>query len=92
MRVFKYPLTRKPNEYGGFEIQVPSEHKVLSAIVQNNDIVIYVASTKDEQPTKTVEIHVVGTGKEMSTFIYDLRFIGTVQQGPFVWHIFAKET
>ncbi len=67
---------------------MPLNATILSAQAQGSDLVLW-ASHAPHQPIGQRRINIVGTGH---AFIPELagEFIGTVQQGLFVWHLFDQ--
>ncbi|EFM10150.1 conserved hypothetical protein [Paenibacillus curdlanolyticus YK9] len=85
--IYKYPVYPSLTTQ---TIEVPSSSKIISAVVQNGDIVVYALVPGEEaSPNWNVikRIVVVGTGWQ---FHADdkTRFISTVQSGSLVWHVF----
>ncbi len=69
------------------QIELPVESKVVLAGVQDGVIYIWV-----EQPTGDVAKHietfyVIGTGRDI-TGHKNMDHVGSVLQGPFIWHIY----
>lgn len=69
----------------GFELPVGA--KLLSVAMQNDAIMLW-AEVKSDARRTTRRVTVVGTGWDMQ-HLGDAIFVGTVIQGPFVWHVFA---
>lgn len=63
--------------------------KVLSAGVQNDEIVVW-AVNDDDAPARDVRVCVMGTGHYFVNAPED-DFVGTVFVGPFVFHVFATD-
>lgn len=61
--------------------------RVLSAGVQQNDIVVW-AVHDETVPAQRVRIHVMGTGHDFVDAPVTA-FVGTVFMGPLVFHVFA---
>jgi hypothetical protein len=84
--IYKYEI--KP---GNFDITVPKDSKVLSTIVQDGRIVVYILIPLDVNETTHVFFTVLGTGWEISWGLSDnLTFLGTVQMVDLVWHVFYE--
>lgn len=83
--VYKYPVYPSRDAQ---EVEMPSSSQIVSAIVQNGTIFIY-AVVPDPLASPLMnskkKVLVVGTGAE---FRREKRFIATVQDGPYVWHVF----
>lgn len=91
--IYKYTPARNPNTYGEFSLQLPYGCNVLSVAIDPQGVLcIYAEVNTEEQQTQEVLLYVLGTGKE---FINSSRkelykFLGTVIQGPFVWHVYYQ--
>lgn len=68
-------------------VQMPRGARVLSVGVQGDDIVLW-AIVEPTNKTESRFFHVIPTGSPM--VIYDTKFIGTVQMGPLVFHVFEE--
>lgn len=78
--IFKYQMSEKDI------LSIPREHQFLKVDMQGGRITFW-CSVKLDSETIDVPISVIGTGRE---FEGDLpRHLGTVFEGPFVWHIFG---
>ena len=87
MRIFKYYL-RVTDEQ---EVLMPKDWHVLSVGVQASELVVWAGVDETAQKVP-VKFYVVGTGNPAEHVAEDgIRFIGTVQMPPFVWHVFVKE-
>ena len=87
MKIYKYVI---PILDGEQEIQLIEGTQILSVQLQANSIserICMWAGVPDSGPVVVRSFQVVGTG-EVVTGRH--RFLGTVQQGPFVWHVFEK--
>ncbi len=62
--------------------------KVLSVDVQHGEIQVW-ALVDPEAPKELRRFRVASTGNAVGEEIESLRFIGTVQMGDLVWHIFV---
>jgi len=85
--IWKYQLEIKDEQ----EILMPKGSLVLSAGLQNNIVCIWVlvdSSTGEHEP---ITIKIFGTGNPLPIMPPTFRFIGTIIQTPFVWHIFAQD-
>lgn len=90
MKVFKYPISRTPNEYGIYHVEMPSDSQILSTAVVGNEVVIYGTTSGHDADMIRRPICLLGTGKEMPETkpAKHWKFLGTVIQGVFVWHVF----
>lgn len=84
MKVFKYPLEVRSNV-----ITVPFGAQILSVGQQNGQLCLW-ALVETEAREVQIEITVVGTGWDIKGRLSDFvgGFLGTVQAGAFVWHVF----
>jgi len=79
-QIWKYKLDAVHNE-----IQIPSDGKVLAVQTQNEIPHIWVLVNSDnEMQTRTFTV--VGTGHSFDDT--NKKYVGTFQDGPFVWHLF----
>lgn len=69
-------------------IDMPYLYKILSAQYQNGHICVW-ALVDEMKPHHNHAFAVYGTGQEINTASTG-EFIGTVQQGSLVWHVFDK--
>ena len=84
MKVFKYPLEVRSNV-----LTVPFGAQILSVGQQNGQLCLW-ALVEPEAREVQIEITVVGTGWDIKGRLSDFvdGFLGTVQVGAFVWHVF----
>ena len=83
MRVLKYKI---PEMVARFTIDMPQNSKILSFQLQDGLPVIWVLG--DDSPGYQKHFTLVGTGIETGNSLSQSRFIGTIQHGFFVWHLF----
>lgn len=71
-------------------IRLPLGSKVLSVAYQGEDLYVWVLQDKIVESTIMIDynFYVIGTGWEISPEDRCDIFVGTVFQGPFVWHVF----
>lgn len=82
MTIWKFELTLAGRQY----TEMPAGAEVLSADMQDGKLCIW--AIVDPSATKERRyFEVYGTGTYMNPDS-NLRFIGTVQEPPFVWHVF----
>lgn len=81
--IYKYPLTLSERQY----IEVPVGAHFMCTQVQRGAICLWAMVNTDQQ-TVHYEIALVGTGTPMPHGLW--QYIGTVQQGDFVWHIYYQ--
>lgn len=84
--IYRYVVKPQPEVQ---KIEFPLGTRLISAIEQRGEIVIYGVVDNPDQPEKeTKKLLVVGTGWtfELNEWLgYDV--IGTVKVGSFVWHV-----
>lgn len=79
--IFKYQLNSAVNH-------LPQGAKILSAQVQNDQICIW-ALVDPDRPLVMRKLKIFGTGQPLPVHgPIEAVFVGTVQQGIYVWHIF----
>lgn len=85
-RIYKYPLEMKDKQV----LMLPPGCRILSVINQGGNMVLY-ALVDIENYKYAVNIYIVGTGNPVPPEIDEAAFVATVQQGQFVWHVFADK-
>lgn len=90
IKIYKYPLFVNESQV----IKLQRRHRVLSVGLQDNQIYLWSAVETDDALVD-LEVYIYGTGHTVTGSpttknIQDLKFIGTVQQGPFVWHVLSE--
>jgi hypothetical protein len=85
--IWKYTLPFAENEYGACSMSMPTDSKIISVQVQNNNICLWAEVNLDKE-FEDRKIVSVGTGKYIPEG--NLHFIGTVQREQFVWHIYEE--
>jgi len=87
-RILKYPLEIIDNQ----TIKIPGFVCVMS-VIEQRDIVVLYSMVNDTEPTKKLDIRIIGTGNPVDIDIGLYDFIGTVNtnDGRLIWHIFAKK-
>jgi hypothetical protein len=81
--IYKYPLTLAAVQ----KIEMPLGAELLAVQIQGKQICIWaVVNPEEEENVQT--FYIVGTGHPMPEG--RVRFLGTVQDDPFVWHVFLK--
>ena len=85
MKIFKYDLgTGHPNFTA--EVSMPKDSTVRSVGMQGGKIIVW-ASVSDCVPTVRHSFRILGTGIP-HILPSSAKFVGTVFDGPFVWHVF----
>lgn len=71
-------------------LALPYGSSFVSVVNQNGTLALYVVVDQDETKQAAFEIWGYGTGWDFPDNPDLLSFIGTVQQGAYVWHFFVK--
>lgn len=83
MAIWKYPLER----FGETALRMPTDSVALAVQMQDDEVCLW-ALVHPQNETTEVFVWGVGTGHD---FISSTdRYIGTVQEPPYVWHYFAS--
>lgn len=83
--VYKYPLELTDSQI----LHLPSSAKPLSVQLQGNQLCLWADVPAGQFVVeKEVVITIVGTGHPIPPGA--VNYLGTVQQGPFVWHVYAS--
>lgn len=83
--IYKYPLQTGPNE-----LEMPYI-KILSVINQGRTPTLYALVDGKEQ-NKKVKVYVFGTGWDVEdSIVENSKYLNTITDGMFVWHIFIQE-
>lgn len=83
VRIFKYPLKLVDMQL----VYMPLGAKILSVDVQNEIICLWaMVDVKGANQSRVFAIY--GTGQPITDDVNKLTFIGTVQMGVYVWHVF----
>ncbi len=86
-RIFKYVLDLEDEQ----TISVAEGAESLSVQLQNGKICVWAAHRDyTKELTEPRKFYIVGTGNPFEVRKAK-RFIGTVQQGDFVWHVFEDK-
>lgn len=83
--IWKFPISHHP-----LPTLIPEGGEILSAQDQSRTICVW-ALVDPEAALKPRDIRIFGTGSLLNV-PERAKFIGTVQQGPFVWHVFEVPT
>jgi hypothetical protein len=87
-KIFKYPVEITDAQV----LVLPLGARVLSAMEQNNGIVIYALVEPTVEFKKNVEIRIAGTGHDVAFDLQKFKFLSTVStHGRFMWHVFYAE-
>lgn len=71
-------------------ISMPSDSRPLSVQIQGENICVWMLTDTDA-PEHQREFRIVGTGREVPASAFLPDYIGTVQSGGFVWHVFTTQ-
>lgn len=70
-------------------INLPGHSKPLSVQVQNGELCLW-ALVEETMPLRwSWRVRIVGTGHPFPDYL-TCQFLGTVQMGPLVWHVFVE--
>lgn len=83
--IWKYPLDVTDQQTVG----MPAAAQVLSVADQAGALTVW-ALVDTEAAIEPRRFWIVGTGRPMP--VSGATFLGSVQQGPFVWHVFVEPT
>lgn len=83
--IWKFPLEVTDHQ----SIEMPANAKVLSVADQAGVLTIW-ALVDPEAERELRHVWVFGTGHPVT--VSGATFRGSVQQGPFVWHVFTDQT
>lgn len=86
--IYKYPITSALNPVSVCQIYIPKNSMQLSIQIQNHQICLWALVNPDELP-ELREFIIAGTGNLLPN--EGMKYLGTVQQPPYVWHIFERE-
>lgn len=81
--IYKYPLEVTDEQI----IDMPGSARLLSVQMQRGVVCLWAWVDPNAIPKKR-HIVIIGTGNPISFFPGE--FVGAVQQGQFVWHVFDK--
>lgn len=82
--VYKYVL-----DVGETSLQIPMGGKVLSAQLHDVYACIWVEVITEVEVVETRTFRIVGTGHAVPI---GALYVGTIQQSPFVWHVYEVRT
>lgn len=82
--IYKYPLSGKPDQI----IEVPEDHKILCVQLQDGIPTLWIEVIPGNDLQK-VRIVTIGTGHTFEMGL--LQYIGTVQTGFLVWHVYEDK-
>ena len=87
-RVYKYPLVLMEEQ----SLRMPIGAIPLCVQLQD-DIICLWAQVEPDAETEQWDIYVISTGQDMyNADSANAGYVGTVQQGSYVWHVFIQRT
>lgn len=72
------------------EIEMPAEAAILRAGIQDGNYFFW-AFVNTEQPMCLRRFRILGTGHQLPEGMGLRHYVGTIQDGQFVWHIFSLD-
>jgi len=85
-KIWKFPLEVVDVQ----EVEMPSGAKLLSVDCQQGCLCLWALVDLDRATKERHLIEIIGIGNPIES--HHRSFIGTVQMGAFVWHIFQRKT
>ena len=88
-KIFKYPIEIVDEQV----LVLPLGARVLSAIAQGDDLVVYALVEPTVEFKKNVEIRIVGTGHDVTFDLQKFKFLNSIStwSGRLIWHVFYAE-
>jgi hypothetical protein len=86
--IHKYPISLSAD---GQYILMPADAQVLHVGMQNGVICLWAKHEANTYPVAPRAVRTVGTGHQF-LFADELSYVGTIQDPPFVWHIFVERS
>lgn len=88
--IWKFPVFKDGEITPRSRIQMPKGAEILSIQLQDGAIKVWAMVNPDAELISRW-FHVVGTGHEIDFAWKNYKFIGTVQQGRYVWHFWLED-
>jgi hypothetical protein len=85
MEIWKFPL----HGLGGQTIRMPFDAKILTAQFQREILCVWAMCDPKQEKYEDRYFRVIGTGFDIDDTA-PLKYISTVQNGMFVWHVFEQ--
>lgn len=85
--VWKYALDSDVNP-----LEIPKGSTILSVGMQGLTLTAWALVNLDSQENEVRTLHVYGTGHEIPVDSLTLRYLGRVDDGQFIWHVFEEWT
>jgi len=88
-KIFKYPIEIVDEQV----LVLPLGARVLSAIAQGDDLVVYALVEPTVEFKKNVEIRIIGTGHDVTFDLQKFKFLNSISTwgGRLIWHVFYAE-
>lgn len=83
--IYKYPINLTTEKQ---RLCLPENSQLLSVQMQNEKLCVW-ALIDESQPMSMVRFHIFGTGDNLPDDLNAV-FLGTVQDGIYVWHVFYE--
>lgn len=81
--IYKYKL-----EWGTTHIELDANAKVLLAAMQNGELMLWVEGDFKPDKLKRRTFSVYATGEAITQEAKDLKYISTIFESRFVWHVY----
>lgn len=81
--IYKYPIDIV---LGRQDLRIPHDRKFLAFQLQEEAPTVWY-EVEEEGRYETVAHFIYGTGHDIQT---KKKYLGTIQQGPFVWHLYTE--
>lgn len=69
-------------------IEIPIGARPLTVQMQNGELCLWAIVDSTAEKTRCY-VHIIGTGNPVPPNVDEYRYINTVQDGAFVWHVFV---
>jgi hypothetical protein len=84
--IYKYPLEITDEQ----TVMMPCGSEILSAQMQHGQLHIWALVDKEATSTVGRQVRIFGTGNPV-TLDHNWKFVDSVQERIFVWHVFCRE-
>lgn len=84
--IYRYPLRVTDHQ----TVTGPGLSRVVSVDNRRGELEVW-AEVDTSQPSRTIDVVIVGTGNPMAGRVEDCAYVGHVIDGQFIWHIYAEE-
>jgi hypothetical protein len=88
-QIYKYPLTGPEVKVPEKLINIPPVLEFLTVAKQGGHIMLWALVDTDSKEKVNYNFQIYGTGWEIVPSDLGLSYVGTVFDGPYVWHIYA---